>query len=286
MKLYFRPRTTIVCVLLMTGMVRASFWQWDRHLQKLEYIKRMDQRLEEKVALLSSIIPTQNPLQEESWEPLIRRRVEVSGTYDFTKEMVLRNRRLDGAAGVYALTPLLIDGTNQRVIVNRGFIPLSISSQGKRTEFQSEGQVHFIGIIKEPTTRRFFLAPTDPETGPGKPWVDAWLRVDIAAMARQLPYPILPIQLEIMTTENIETAKNEIVRSGGGREELLIMGLKGEKVALPDVRPGLKYPVPAFDTVIPPGRHLGYVYEWAIMAGVTFLIMIILQLRPPRPINS
>ena len=47
-----------------------------------------------------------------------------------------------------------------------------------------------------------------------------------------------------------------------------------------------KYPIPVYDTVIPPGRHLGYVFEWAVMALMTFLICLILQFKRPKVLTS
>jgi hypothetical protein len=86
-----------------------------------------------------------------------------------------------------------------------------------------------------------------------------------------------------MSTEDPHNAQSQIVKSSAGKEELLIMGLADPAAGnRPDFDPNLSYPIPVFDTVLPAGRHLGYVYEWAIMAFATLLIGLVLQLRPPR----
>jgi cytochrome oxidase assembly protein ShyY1 len=165
------------------------------------------------------------------------------------------------------------------VIVNRGFLPLQY--QDKRSDFQRETTASFVGLIKEPLTRRLF-APSDPPTGDGAPWVDAWLRVDLAKMQRQLPFPIEPFYLEIMATTDPAEAQAQIVTTSAGREELLVMGMASLGEHTKTARPLTDYPIPVFDTVIPAGRHFGYVFEWAIMALVTLLICIVIQLRPRR----
>jgi hypothetical protein len=43
--------------------------------------------------------------------------------------------------------------------------------------------------------------------------------------------------------------------------------------------PDAEYPFPAYDTTPPPDIHIGYVYEWAFMALLTFLIGLVLQFR-------
>jgi hypothetical protein len=73
----------------------------------------------------------------------------------------------------------------------------------------------------------------------------------------------------------------KILSSKAGREEMFFLG---DTKALPGIGeiPDLEYPVPIYDTVIPAGRHFGYIFEWLMIALLTALAGIILQLRPPR----
>jgi surfeit locus 1 family protein len=286
MRFYFKPKVTATCVLLALGMIRLAFWQWDRHEEKQSFIAAMNARLELDPAPLAELLKEtdseSSAVQSSKIETILHRRVTVQGEYDFDKEVLLRNRRLDGAAGVYVLTPLKIGGRDQWVLVNRGFIPLSRSAPNARRQFRTEQLTSFIGLLKEGSVAAA-LAPRDPPTGTNLPWVDAWLRVDLEKISAQLPYPILPFYVEVMSTADPASAAKEIVKSSAGREELLFLGLNERDAGnRPDYDPALNYPIPAFDTVIPAGRHLGYVYEWSIMAVMTLLIGLVLQLRPPR----
>ena len=283
MRFFFKPKVTIVCILLMLGMIRLSVWQWHRHLWKIALIEEMDAHLAEAPVPLPALIDdAKKSTEPDFWGSTIHRRVIVDGTYDFEHEMVLRNRRYENAAGMHVLTPLHISGTNSTLIVDRGFIPLSQSEPEQRKKYRAEDAAHFVGLVKE-SNEPYWIAPQDPPTGTGLPWVDAWLRVDIQKISKQLPYSVLPVYVEIMDTTDPKTAESEIVKSSNGREELLIPGMREEDAATrPDVDPNLKYPVPSFDPVTPPDIHLGYVYEWAIMAAMTCLIGFVLQLRPPR----
>lgn len=275
MKIYFSPRVSVIGLLLIAGMVRASYWQWERHLAKQDYIARMGARLAEEPTPLLSLIGDGSPTAED----LAYRRVTVTGTYDFEREMVLRNRRLEEESGVYVLTPLRLTGTDRIIIVNRGFLPLQY--QNDRARFRATPEVTLLTLVKEPLTQRLF-APSDPPTGPGLPWVDAWLRVDLAKMQAQLPYKVEPFYLEIMDSPDPSAAQDKIVTTSAGREELLVMGMAPLGEHTRTARDISSYPVAVFDTVIPPGRHFGYVFEWAIMAIVTLLICFVIQLRPRR----
>lgn len=257
-------------MLLASLMVRASVWQWHRHQAKQAEIEVMIQRLE------SPVMPLVQALRELPLGELPYRRVQVDGEYDFAHEMVLRNRRYEGQPGVYVLTPLRLAGSDHTILVSRGFVPMERSGREARAEFDGSKTARFVGLVKTPQSQRLF-APADPDAGAGFPWVDAWLRVDTEKMSRQLPEPLLPIYIEIMEhPEEVARAAREIVRSDVKREDVIFAAF-----APAPQHVSTNYPVPLFDAVIPPGRHLGYVYEWAFLATITLLMGLILQLQRP-----
>ncbi len=276
MRFKFSWTTTLICLVLVCGMLRASHWQWQRYQWKQDYIRDMQARLEMPVIELHEMLKD----SPRDWSELTYRRVKVRGTYDFAHEMVLRNRRLGDTAGVHALTPLLLSDAaeGQAIIVDRGFIPLSQADKAARIAFHKDPNASFVGLIKE-TAPPKFLAPSDPPSGPGHTWVDAWLRVDLKSMSMQIPYPIPPVYLEIVETDNTKAIEAQIVNSKSGRDEMFFLPGKENKLGGIQDEPNLAYPVPIFDTVIPPGRHFGYIFEWAAMAVMTVLAGVVLQLR-------
>lgn len=275
MRFRFSLRTTIICAVLTLGMVRASYWQWERHNSKLAYIKNLESRLEMPVEEASFLSDSSISLHEKTF-----RRVKIEGSYDFKHEMILRNRRHNEDAGVYVVTPLKLKDLDRWVLVNRGFLPLQVAKTEARKPFQKPDKVSFIGLIKASAPRKIF-SPKDLPTGPGHPWVDSWLRVDVENIGKQLPYAILPMHLEIMDTLESTEVKSRITESRSARDDIFLMPAKGITTKETPSK-SEHYPIPIFDTVVPPGRHLGYVFEWAIMAVVTVLIGIVLQLRRPK----
>jgi cytochrome oxidase assembly protein ShyY1 len=276
MKLYYRPKVTITCSLLVTLMLCASYWQYTRYIGKQGYIATMQQRLAEPIVDLETLL--RDPATD--WSQYFYRKVQVSGTFEFPYEMVLRNRRYEGLSGVFALTPLrLSDALPARVLVSRGFVPLAHASREDRKKYQTEPKTSFVGLVKESAYQKW-LAPSDPATGQGAPWADAWLRVDIPRMESQLPFPLLPFFLEVMESGDTKGVEEQIVSSTSGRDELFFLGGKDTQLSGVKNIPDLKYPAPIFDTVIPAGRHFGYIFEWALMALITTLAGIVLQLKP------
>lgn len=256
-------------------MLVASHWQYRRYQAKKIYISKMQDNLKQAPTSLLEL-SSSNP------EAILYRRVNVSGTYDFSREIILRNRRYHEMPGSFVLTPLKLADSENYLLVSRGFIPLNKSAPEQRKEFAESESVKFMGLIK-PAMKRKLFAPKDPPSGPGQPWVDQWLRVDLENISKQLPYPILPFYVELMgdSEEAVEKMEAQIVNSKSEKSELLFMPARSmhAKEQLKS-QANLKFPVPVYDTVIPPGRHFGYIFEWAIMAFVTLLIGVVLQLRP------
>jgi cytochrome oxidase assembly protein ShyY1 len=273
----FSLRCTLVCCLLALCMLRASYWQWQRHTWKKAYIATLESRLVQEVVPYASIADAVS----SSAEDFIHRRIHIKGSWDYSHEMILRNRRYKDMPGVYVITPLKIEGSTQHVLVNRGFMPLHLAEPQQRAQFRATNEIEFVALVK-PSTPRRWLGPRDPEAGPGQAWVDAWLWYDVTQMQKQLPYSVLPVSLEIFNEQtSLDQARTQIVSSKSGRDDLFFLPSKQNVVHSPDSAEKLSYPVPVFDTVVPAGRHLGYVYEWAAMALATLLIGVVLQFRRP-----
>jgi surfeit locus 1 family protein len=281
MQFRFSPKVTLTCLLLASGMVWASFWQWDRHLQKQALIETLHQTLRLEPAPLPELI-AQNP----EWRALTFRRVRLSGTFDFSREILLRNRSRDGRAGVHAITPLKIDGTDHSVLIDRGFIPLGREAREYRTRYQSAHHVELFGLLKDSSAQKF-MAPRDPPAGLDKPWVDLWYRIDIPSIQKQIPYSLLPFYLETMTDPNDPLLASKIVREGSaGRNDVLMLAGQKNVESFGMESPDALYPIPTYDITPPPDIHLGYVYEWAFMALLTLGIGVIMQLKRPRKIQD
>ncbi|MCB0353495.1 MAG: hypothetical protein KDD64_08230 [Bdellovibrionales bacterium] len=270
----FSWRISFVCLVLAVGMIRAAVWQWDRHIQKELFLSELRERL--------TIEP--KPLlylwnENSSSKSLLHRRALIEGEYDFDHEMIIRNRKDDqDGPGVHVLTPLRIANSDKALLVNRGFIPFRFRSKEERVRFQKTKKDSFTGLIKISEAQRF-LAPNDPPSGSPHPWVDAWLRVNIPEIQKQIPYPLLPIFVEIMPSGNLQDAQGEIVKNSSGREDIFFLSDHSMKVSNGDLDPSRTYPVPAFSTVVPTATHLLYVFEWSFMALLTLIIGLILQLK-------
>lgn len=275
MNLRFSLKTTVICTILIIGMLWASRWQWHRHVEKQALIAKLSQTLQEPIQDLSSLLTSDRSWEHDQW-----RRVALSGTLDFEHEFIVRrNRGKQDRAGFHVITPLQIAGTEAHILVDRGFIPLGRESLDSRKNYQIDSNFQGYGLVKLSSAPKLF-APKDPKVGDGLPWADVWIRVNIDEIQKQIPYPLLPIYVERMQNPEDPLLADEIVKRGSaGRSDVLSLAGQASNQNFGLTSPDEEYPIPHFDTTPPPDIHLGYVFEWLFMALLTLGICIVLQLK-------
>ncbi len=229
--------TTLLVLVAAAVMVRLGIWQLDRLQQRRDHNARLSAGMAQApVDLNAGLPPDLAALEYHS--------VLVSGTYDFTQEVLLRNQYESGLPGFHILTPLKIKDSQQSVLIDRGWIPLDQGAPEKRSAFQPAGPVSLKGVL-----RRSQADPSVPAAPAGQARLDAWVVLDLEHIAAQIPYPILPVYVAL-TPDAAQTA-------------------------LPHLAP--------LDVDLSEGPHLGYAIQWFIFAvillgGYPFYVR--KQLRP------
>jgi surfeit locus 1 family protein len=194
--LYGRWLWATLAVLAAAALfVRLGFWQLDRLSQRRAANAHLLARLNQPALVLDATATGIGALDPETVD---LRRATVRGTYDYTQEIVLRNRALNGVPGVHLITPLHIENTDAAVLVDRGWMPFDGSAPINRSGMVAEaGMVEVRGILHRSQTRLNALSPADPPLGPNRPRLDEWFRVDIPRIQEQVPYRLLRVYLEV-----------------------------------------------------------------------------------------
>ncbi len=188
----FRGRWLWATIAVAIGallLCRLGVWQ----------LQRLQQREAANAALLERLSQPPLKLAGPGLDPAAAdmRKGIADGIYDFGQEVILRDQELNGAPGVHLITPLHLAGSPAAVLVDRGWVPAEASAPGQRSAFsQPAGQVEVHGIIHLTETRLNFLSPDDPSPAGPSTRADAWFRVNIARIQKQVPYPLLPVFLE------------------------------------------------------------------------------------------
>ena len=220
---------TTLLVLLGTALcIRLGIWQLDR----LEGRRAFNAQVETMRALPAL------DLNQESFTSIDKmewRAVHVGGRYDFENQIAIRNQYHDNQYGYHLLTPLRFNGT--AVLVDRGWIPADSNSlSAEWRKYDESGEINVTGQIRLGAGKPAFGGVEDviPENGER---LEVWNNADIARIAAQLPYPVLPIYIQ----------PNPVAGDG-------------------------EPPIPFQPRIeLTEGPHLGYALQWFIFATILFL---------------
>lgn len=223
--------TTLLVIAACGVMVRLGIWQLDRLEKRRAFNTRV---LEQQAAPQFELDQATFDLDLYEME---YRAVRVQGVYDHSQEVVLRNQVHDRRPGYRLLTPLHIEGTGATILVDRGFVPSEEYTPGDWETYATDGSVDVYGVIRRAQSAPDFGSRSDPTPQPGER-LSVWNLANVAQMARQMPYDLLPVYVQ-------ETPRDGDTPENG------------------------TYPMPlAPELELTEGPHLGYAIQWFLFASV------------------
>ncbi|HMK12319.1 MAG TPA: SURF1 family protein [Acidimicrobiales bacterium] len=188
---------TIGVILLIVLMVNLGFWQ----LRRLDTRKAHNAQVTERAA--AAVVPLQDLIAPDTevgatgdvqW-----RNAKVSGRYDESQQVLVRNRSYNGIPGYHVLTPLVLS-SGEAVEINRGFVPLETSGTKPIVPPAPSGEVTVTGRVRSSQKRGHF-GPRDPATGT----LTEVVRADLVRLQEQVPYHLLPVYLELESSQPAES---------------------------------------------------------------------------------
>lgn len=180
--------TTLVVLLGMAFLARLGIWQLDRLEQ------RRQQNDELRLALEAPPLQLNQETLSASQGFLKDRNVTVTGEYDFDSSMVLLLQNWSGQTGVHLVTPLLVEGQDIAILVDRGWIPESERMADEQSRFDLPGLVTVDGYIANTQTSSRAV-DSEAAGSEGVAFKREWYRIDIEAIQGQMPYDLLPVYM-------------------------------------------------------------------------------------------
>ena len=235
--------STLLAFAAVIVMMGLGFWQLDRLQQRRAFNERVAAQIHAAPLVLDANRIKQNDLTQMEYHAVI-----VVGQYDFTQEVALRNQAYKDQVGVNLLTPLVISGTNQAVLVNRGWIPFEFSAPDKWAQFNTPGIVEVRGIIRYSQSKPDFGGINDPT---GK--LSVWNLVNLERIQQQMPYPLVPVY--------VQQTPSGTAKIGEGTPYTVVNVPTNSKTK--------QMTLPAFDEVrvdLTDGSNLIYAIQWFIFA--------------------
>lgn len=241
----WRLLLTPLVVLMIAAFCGLGVWQWNRLQQRLA--------LNEKIDTQMAAPPIALHPDDTDAAALDYRVVSVRGTYDPSQEVFLRNRSYGGATGYHVLTPLRIQGSDKAVLVDRGWIPLTLAESGDHSSYAPPtGLVTVQGVARQ--QQQYTTGPQDPPFSADRPRLNEWFQVNTSRIQQQTGYPLMPVFIEVQPTGA-------------------------------DDAPPTSLPIPSRTTDLGPGSHMSYAIQWfsfALIALVGYPILVYQNVYKPR----
>ena len=105
---------SILVLATMAFLASLGFWQLDRADQK----RTIEASIQKANTGVVELIVNQNELLNKEYYE-----VRLQGSYLSDKQFIYDNQIVDQASGYYVLTPFVLTGQSNAIMINRGFIP-------------------------------------------------------------------------------------------------------------------------------------------------------------------
>ncbi|MGQ0467203.1 MAG: SURF1 family cytochrome oxidase biogenesis protein [Sporichthyaceae bacterium] len=215
----------LVMLAVIPGCILLGQWQLDR-LHKAE---RHNERINSNAEAAPSEIAPLSPVGSLVPPERVYKNARIVGRYDAARTLLIRNRPAHGQAGFFVLTPLVTDA-GPAALVNRGWIPAPAAGGSPELPETPSGTVTVTGLLR---------ASESPKSNEGLP-VGQVQRMDVAAIAPSLPYPVYGGYVALRTQDPAPPVVEGIYRP--------------EPVPLPSGRTEL--------------LHLAYAWQWFVFAAI------------------
>ncbi len=173
----------LAMAVLLPTFLSLGQWQW----RKAEAKKHLQAELD----LRSHDAPVVMPGTPVDGESLRYRRGVLRGSFDASRQVLLDNQLNQEQAGYHVITPLKIDGSPLRVLVNRGWLPAPADHRVLPVAEVPGGPVELTGIAVLPARRFFNLAPQPTD------WAPVWQNLDIERYRQVVDYPLQPVIIQL-----------------------------------------------------------------------------------------
>ncbi|WP_232496457.1 MULTISPECIES: SURF1 family protein [Methylotenera] len=231
---------TIICIPLF---IKLGFWQYEKAVLKQKIQANFELSNKNKLPDLKDYLSNSEILEFK--------KTHVQGEYATQYQILIDNKVENSLVGYHVVTPLKIAGTNEYVLVNRGWIQ-GMTKRADLPVFETpSGTLDVQGMAWVPTKKIFTLEDKAQIAADSKTWQPVWQNLDMQKYVKNVPIKILPI---IIKLDNKSTAGG-FVRNWEMSQERIV-------------------------------THLGYAYQWFGFAFATLMIYLYLSITRPRKSNT
>ena len=220
----FKPTffLSVFCLILFGVFLSLGIWQVNRVGEKQLQQQVIDKRIKQPATLLNQTpTPTIQPYTKAT----------VSGKYRATEQFLLDNIIQAGKPGFYVITPFEIAGTEDTILVNRGWIAQKRTRLDLPVITTELGNQILQGTLSTPRSKPVVLGNIDTPISDTPP---LWYYMDTEHFEKTVGYSILPLVLRLAPTPKA-TPGSSLIRQW-----------------------------PKFEAKT--GMHIGYAIQWFVFA--------------------
>ena len=172
-----------LAALLAAGLTFSlGQWQLSRAAQK----QALQVSIERQSTL--PVLDAQGLANEKNWGSILHRRAELQGSWRPEHTVYLDNRPMSGKTGFVVLTPLVLEGSAQVILVQRGWVQRNFTDRTRLPEIAtSSGPVTVRGRIAPPPSKLYEFE--GGERGRIRQ------NLDMNGFAGEIAMPLLPLAL-------------------------------------------------------------------------------------------
>lgn len=188
----FSPSWTglLVLIICVPLFIKLGLWQYNKAQLKQEIQSSYNASLDNEALSLPAQLD--NP---DAWK---HKKVKVQGHYETEYQILLDNQVEDSRAGFHVLTPLKIEGRDEYVLVNRGWIAGGASHTDIPEIITPETPVEIVGLVWVPSKKIFTLESKAQKNQ----WNKVWQHMDLERYQSSVAIKVLPIVIKLDSKSN------------------------------------------------------------------------------------
>ncbi len=288
---------TLATILAISATVSLGRWQLSRAAQKEALQAGIDAKKLlppiDQDAFLALGDAKRPPNEGAGLNDLVYRPVKLRGLWLAPQTVYLDNRQMHGLQGFYVLTPFAIEGSEQTVMVQRGWVQRNFSDRTKLAPIETPaGLVEVTGLIAPPPAQLFELGKAD-SAGAGASAASTASASDPTATAASAPEPVAagsPAESAAATSTPLPDAVPPVpVGSYPIRQNLSLQAFRTEtrlplrtdlslqQTGAPSEGLTRDWPAPALGVE----KHYGYAFQWFGLSALVAVLYVWFQLIAP-----
>jgi surfeit locus 1 family protein len=247
----------LVAALLSAALTaRLGVWQLSRASQKIAMQTAIESRAKLPEMPMAELVVSHD--DAAALDSLDYRRTRLRGQWVSSATVFLDNRPMSGRVGFFVVTPLRLEGRNDAVLVQRGWVPRDQLDRTRLPDLHTPtGTVEVVGRIAPAPGRLYEFSAS--ASGTIRQNLDPTSYAAELGMALR-PWSILQDEPEQVLVQGADDAARSTAASSSRSDGLL-----------------RQWPLPALDVQ----KHYGYAFQWFAMCALIAGLYVWFQLLRP-----